>query len=90
MEKSLMTGILLGFVFGFMRFVLDDKWNCIPKNICRFCLSFWIIVFSNLIILFYHEQTSIINSIDIAYLGCSIATAIVVASFSYVYLKNAN
>jgi hypothetical protein len=86
----MLLSVGIGCFLGILRYVLDDKWNVLPKSGCRFCISFWMIMIVEWCISGYFlfngsEITSVIVSLVA---GVSVAT--VLASFSYVYIKNAN
>lgn len=74
--------LVIGTGLGFLRFVLDDKWNVLPKSLCRFCATWWLAI--ALSVLFYFTGFTI-------WLCPFTALPItVIASISYVYIKNAN
>lgn len=85
-----LLSVSIGCFLGILRFVLDDKWKALPKNLCRFCLFFWVgflmqwIVTGSMLYMGYPIVETIVSFIT----GASVAT--VVTSFSYVYIKNAN
>lgn len=89
-QISLLLSVGIGCFIGILRFVLDDKWNVLPKHLCRFCASFWVTWFPNWILigwLLYHGHSIIYTIIAFA-LGIAVAT--VISCISYVYIKNAN
>lgn len=81
--------LVIGTGLGFLRFVLDDKWNVLPKSLCRFCATWWaalaLTIVAALILLFL-EFAPLLAVLMI--LGAFPAT--VLACISYVYIKNAN
>lgn len=87
---SLLGGVGIGCFLGILRFVLDDKWNSIPKALCRFCLFFWAActlhwIVAGVLLLTGHAITPTCIGLVFA-----IPVTTVVANFSYVYIKNAN
>lgn len=78
--------LLIGTGLGFLRFVLDDKWNALPKRLCRFCATSWTSVPLSAVVFVINDHT-IVNGLIC--LG-GIPLVVVLASFSYVYIKNAS
>lgn len=86
----IMLSVGIGCLLGILRFVLDDKWNLLPKALCRFCAFFWIaFVLFGLSTIYFILHDYSLRSIAVGFIS-SVAIATVTTNISYVYIKNAN
>lgn len=90
MEKAILLGIVFGCLLGVARFILDDKWNLLPNNLCRFCASSWAAFGLSILIMYADATREIINSTHFLHCGITTIITITIASFSYINIKSAN
>lgn len=89
MEKIFLSGAIIGCIVAFFRFLLDDKWQVIPKDICRFCVSWWFCFIMSVAISGYMTDPQFVIWLIIKF-SISTVIAMTVHSFAYIYIKNAN
>jgi len=88
MITPFILSLCAGCFVAVMRYVLNDKWNALPKGICHFCLFFWISFAIEIPIALIGLTQSIQYATLILIFGAAVST--VVSNIGYVYIKNAN
>lgn len=85
---AIILSVCAGCGIGVLRYVLNDKWNVLPKRLCQFCATFWAAVISSCVLcLLFRQEAYLLDSLSLI---LSVSVATVAGCVSYVYIKNAS